>query len=156
MAKEYRLTQEALKKLEEELDYLKNTREQEVADQLKEARSFGDLSENSEYDAAKDEQGKVHSRIVELQYMLSNYVLVDETQADGVTVHIGSKVTVYDVDMEDEDVYEIVVSQDADLLNNRISEESPFGKALLGAKVGDEVEVDAPSGAIAFRIVSVE
>ena len=156
MAKEYRLTQEALKKLEEELDYLKNTREQEVADQLKEARSFGDLSENSEYDAAKDEQGKVHSRIMELQYMLSNYVLVDETQADGVTVHIGSKVTVYDVDMEEEDVYEIVVSQDADLLNNRISEESPFGKALLGAKVGDEVEVDAPSGAIAFRIVSVE
>ena len=156
MAKEYRLTQDALKKLEEELEYLKNTREQEVADQLKEARSFGDLSENSEYDAAKDEQGKVHSRIMELQYMLSNYVLVDETQADGVTVHIGSKVTVYDVDMEEEDVYEIVVSQDADLLNNRISEESPFGKALLGAKVGDEVEVDAPSGAIAFRIVSVE
>ena len=156
MAKEYRLTQDALKKLEEELEYLKNTREQEVADQLKEARSFGDLSENSEYDAAKDEQGKVHSRIMELQYMLSNYVLVDETQTDGVTVHIGSKVTVYDVDMEEEDVYEIVVSQDADPLNNRISEESPFGMALLGAKVGDEVEVDAPSGAIAFRIVSVE
>ncbi len=156
MAKEYKLTQEALKKLQEELVYLKNTREHEVAEQLKEARSFGDLSENSEYEAAKDEQGKLYSRIAEVQFMLDNYVLVDEAPADGETVRIGSKVKVYDLEFEEESEYEIVVSQETDLLNNRISEESPFGKALLGQKVGEEVLVEAPAGVVRFRILAVE
>lgn len=156
MAKEYKLTKEGLQKLQEELEYLKNTREQEVADKLKEARSFGDLSENSEYDAAKDEQGKLYSRIAEVEYMLDNYVLVDEGPLGTDTVHIGSKVKVLDVDLDEESEYEIVVSQEADLLNNRISEESPFGKALLGQKAGEDVLVDAPAGVVHYRIIAVE
>ncbi len=155
MAKEYKLTPEALKKLEEELAYLKNTRENEVAEQLKEARSFGDLSENSEFDAAKDEQGKLYSRIAELQYMLDNYILVEDAPADGETIRIGSTVRALDLEFDEEDEYEIVVSQEADLLQNRISEESPFGKALLGQKVGSVVTVEAPAGPVRYKILSV-
>jgi transcription elongation factor GreA len=157
MAKEYRLTAEALKQLQEELHYLKTTREDEVAKQLAEARSYGDLSENSEYDAAKDEQGKLYSRIAEVEFMLDNYVLVDEgpDDGDGETVRIGSFVTVLDVEFGEEEEYEIVVSQEADLMAGRISEESPFGKALLGQKVGSVVVVEAPSGNVEYKIASV-
>lgn len=157
MAKEYRLTAEALKQLQEELHYLKTVREDEVATQLAEARSYGDLSENSEFDAAKDEQGKLYSRIAEVEYMLDNYVLVDEgpVDGDGEVVRIGSFVTVLDIEMEEEEEYEIVVSQEADLMAGRISEESPFGKALLNQKVGAVVIVEAPSGNVEYKILSV-
>ena len=157
MAKEYRLTAEALKQLQEELHYLKTVREDEVATQLAEARSYGDLSENSEFDAAKDEQGKLYSRIAEVEYMLDNYVLVDEgpVDGDGEVVRIGSFVTVLDSEMEEEEEYEIVVSQEAELMAGRISEESPFGKALLNQQVGAVVIVEAPSGNVEYKILSV-
>ncbi len=156
MAKEVKLTPEALKKLQDELSELKNVRVDQVAQQLKEARSFGDLSENSEYDAAKDEQGKVFSRIAEIQAMLDNYILVEDAPVDGDTIHIGSVVTVLDLEFEESDRYEIVVSQEADLAHNRISEESPFGRAMLGHRVDDEVVVEAPAGPVYYRILSVE
>lgn len=157
MAKEYRLTADALKQLQEELHYLKTIREDEVATQLAEARSYGDLSENSEFDAAKDEQGKLYSRIAEVEYMLGNYVLVDEgpIEGDGETVRIGSFVTVLDIELEEEAEYEIVVSQEADLMAGRISEDSPFGKALLNQKVGEIVIVEAPSGNVEYKILAV-
>lgn len=157
MAKEYRLTAEALKQLQEELHYLKTVREDEVAKQLAEARSYGDLSENSEFDAARDDQGKLYSRIAEVEYMLDNYVLVDEgpDEGDGETVRIGSFVTVFDMELEEEEEYEIVVSQEADLTTARISEDSPFGKALLGQKAGTIVIVEAPSGNIEYKILAV-
>ena len=155
MAKEYKLTADALKKLQDELVYLKNTREREVAEQLKEARSFGDLSENSEYEAAKDEQGKLYSRIAEVENILANYVLVEDVPHDAESVRIGSLVRVLDLEFDEEAEYRIVVSQEADLMNGLISEESPFGKALVGHKADDEVSVEAPEGAVVYRILSV-
>ena len=156
MAKEYKLSAERLEELKTELNYLKTVREKEVADQIKEARSFGDLSENSEYDEAKNVQGKLYSRIAELEEILSNYTVIEENEADPNTVRIGSKITVADVATGDEETYQVVGSQEADPMNGRISEESPFGKALLGHKVGEKVTVEAPNGAIHYEIVKIE
>lgn len=157
MAKEYKLTPERLKELQEELNYLKTVREKEVAELIKEARSFGDLSENSEYDEAKTEQGKLYSRIAEVEAILSNYVVIDESQDDGGEyVRIGSTVTVLDKEFNEEAVYKIVGSQEADPMNGVISEDSPFGRALLGKNAGDDVVVDAPSGSIEYKLLKVQ
>ncbi len=157
MAKEYKLTPERLKELQDELVYLKTVREKEVAELIKEARSFGDLSENSEYDEAKTEQGKLYSRIAEVEEILSNYVVIDESQDDGGNyVRIGSTVTVLDKEFNEELVYKIVGSQEADPMNGVISEDSPFGRALLGKNVGDDVVVDAPAGSIEYKLLKVE
>lgn len=157
MAKEYKLTPERLKELQDELVYLKTVREKEVAELIKEARSFGDLSENSEYDEAKTEQGKLYSRIAEVEEILSNYVVIDESQDDGGNyVRIGSTVTVLDKEFNEEQVYKIVGSQEADPMNGVISEDSPFGRALLGKNVGDDVVVDAPAGSIEYKLLKVE
>ena len=156
MAKEYKLSAARLEELKNELSYLKTVREREVADQIKEARSFGDLSENSEYDEAKNEQGKLYSRIAELENILANCSVIEEEDSDTNTVRLGSKITVEDVEMGEQETYEVVGSQEADPMNGRVSEESPFGKALLGRAVGDEVQVEAPAGVLRYRIIDIQ
>ena len=156
MAKEYKLSPERLKELQEEMTYLKTVREKEVAELIKEARSFGDLSENSEYDEAKNEQGKLYSRIAELEEILSNCVVIEENDNDGDYVRLGCTVTVLDKEFNEEETYKIVGSQEADPMNGAISEDSPFGKALLGKNPGDDVTVDAPAGAVHYKLLKVE
>lgn len=156
MAKEYKLSAERLEELKRELTYLKTVREKEVADLIKEARSFGDLSENSEYDEAKNEQGKLYSRIAEVENILANYVVIEENADDTDVVGMGSKITVKDVATGDEESYQVVGSQEADPMNGRISEESPFGKALLGKAVGDIAVVEAPAGNIEYEVVAIQ
>ena len=156
MAKEFKITSARLKELEEELNYLKTTREKEVAEQIKEARSFGDLSENSEYDEAKNEQAKLYGRIAEVENILANAVVIEENDDPADHVGLGCKVRVLDMDLEEEEEYTIVGSQEADPMNYRISDDSPFGRAMAGKKVGDIVEVEAPVGILKFRILKVE
>ncbi len=157
MAKEYRLSAERLEELKQELTYLKTVREKEVAELIKEARSFGDLSENSEYDEAKNEQGKLYSRIAELDEILSNYTLIEEQEnLPGDMVHVGNNVVVKDLEFDETLHYQIVGSQEADPMNGHISEDSPFGKALLGKNAGEEVVVEAPAGNIRYQIVEIQ
>ena len=156
MAKEYKITSARLKELEEELNYLKTTREKEVAELIKEARSFGDLSENSEYDEAKNEQAKLYGRIAEVENILANAVIIEEGEENTGKVGLGCRVRVLDVEMEEEEEYTIVGSQEADPMNYRISDDSPFGRAMVGKGVGDVVEVEAPVGVLQFRILNVE
>ena len=156
MAKEFKLSAERLEELKQELNYLKTVREKEVADQIKEARSFGDLSENSEYDEAKNEQGKLYSRIAEVENILSNYVVIEEHESDPNSVRLGSTVKVMDLEFEEEETYQVVGSQEADPMNGRISEESPFGKALLGKSVGELVIVEAPAGNIEYKVLEIQ
>ena len=155
MAKKIRLTPQRLKELQEELNYLKTVREKEVAEQLKEARSFGDLSENSEYDEAKNEQGKLYSRIAEIEAILADYTLIEEKPISDTAVNLGSQVTVQDLETGDKDQYRIVGSQEADPMGGRISEDSPFGKALIGKEVGDEVTVEAPIGVLRYKLLEI-
>ncbi len=156
MAKEFKLSAEGLAELKNELTYLKTVREREVANQIKEARSFGDLSENSEYDEAKNEQGKLYSRIAEIENILSNYVVIEEQSCDSGTVRLGSKITVMDLEFQEQENYQVVGSQEADPMTGRISEESPFGIALLGKGVGAEVMVEAPAGVIHYKILEIQ
>nr|WP_326184747.1 transcription elongation factor GreA [uncultured Oscillibacter sp.] len=156
MEKEYKMSAARAQELQEELNYLKTTRSDEVAEQIKVARGFGDLSENSEYDEAKNEQGKLYSRIAELEEVLQHVVIVDESNAPTNEVTIGCTVTVADVSGKELPGYKIVGSQEADPMHGIISEESPFGRALLGAKEGDTVTVEAPSGAIVYTVRKIE
>ena len=156
MAKEYKLSPERLKELQDELYTLKTVREKEVAELIKEARSYGDLSENSEYDEAKNEQGRLYSRMAELEEILSNCVVIEEEESDGDYIRMGSTVVVYDKEFEEEQTFRITGSQEADPMNGLISEESPFGKALMGRVAGDEITVDAPSGPVEYKILTVE
>lgn len=157
MAKEYKLTRARLKELEEELHYLKTTREKEVAEQIKEARSFGDLSENSEYDEAKNEQAKLYGRIAEIENIMTYAVVIDEnTDAESNDcVGLGCTVKVRDIEFDEIDVFAIVGSQEANPMEKRISDDSPFGKAMLGKRIGDVVEVEAPVGTVQFEILDV-
>ena len=154
MAKEYKLTRERVKQLQDELEYLRTVREKEVADMIKEARSFGDLSENSEYDEAKNEQGRVYSRISELTDILSNYTII-ENEATG-QIGPGAKVLVRDVEFGDEETFEIVGSQEANPEKNRISDESPLGRALIGHTEGEKIVAKAPAGEIEYEILNVQ
>ena len=156
MAKEFKITSARLKELEAELNYLKTTREKEVAELIKEARSFGDLSENSEYDEAKNEQAKLYGRIAEVENILANAVIIEEGEENTGRVGLGCRVRVLDVEMDEEEEYTIVGSQEADPMNYRISDDSPFGRAMVGKGVGDVVEVEAPVGVLQFRIIGVE
>lgn len=156
MAKEYKLSAERLEELKQELTYLKTVKEKEVADLIKEARSFGDLSENSEYDEAKNEQGKLYSRIAEVENILANYVVIEENADNTDVVGMGSRITVKDVTTGEEESYQVVGSQEADPMNGRISEESPFGKALLGKSIGDIAVVEAPAGNIEYKVVAIQ
>ena len=135
---------------------LKTVRRKEVAEKIKEARGQGDLSENAEYDAAKEEQGEIESRIVQLENLLRNAEVIDEDVLKMDVVNLGSKVTVLDVEFDEEMEYTIVGSTEADPMNGRISNESPLGMALLGQKVGATVMADTPDGEVAFKILNIQ
>ena len=152
----FKMSQERLDALKDELNYLETTREKEVAELIKEARSFGDLSENSEYDEAKTEQGKLYSKIAELKNLIENAQIVEKVESSADTIVIGSRVKVLDIDEDSEEEYQIVGSQEANPMEGRISDDSPFGFALKGHKVGDTVTVEAPAGELQFKILSVE
>lgn len=155
--KEFRMSQERYDELKKELDYSKTTRADEIAELIKEARGFGDLSENSEYDEAKNEQGKLYSRIAELEEILLHAVIVDESEIDSDKISIGCLVTVTNLDSGKQlPEYRIVGTQEADVMARAVSEDSPFGKALMGAKMGDEVNVEAPKGVIHYRVDKIE
>lgn len=149
------LTQEGLKKLEEELDRLKTVRRREVAERIKQALAFGDISENSEYDEAKNEQAQLEERIAKLEAMLRNAKLIDDDEISTDIVTMGSKVVVKDLEFDEEMEYTIVGSAEADPFNGKISNESPVGSALLGKKKGDIVEVQVPDGIIKYKIISI-
>ena len=155
MKKEYKMSAASQQELQDELTYLKTVREKEVAELIKEARGFGDLSENSEYDEAKNEQGKLYSRIAELEDILLHVVIIDESEGASNAVSIGCTVTVQGADGK-EASYKIVGSQESDPMHGIISEESPFGKAFLGAKEGQEVVVEAPFGNIRYTVKKIE
>ena len=156
MAQEIKMSASGLKAMQDELEYLKTVRRKELAEEIKEARSHGDLSENSEYDEAKNEQGKLYSRMAEIEEILSNYVVIEEEPSDGSSVRLGSTVTVLDEEFDETMVYKIVGSQEADPMNGAISEDSPFGKALMGSKAGSEITVEAPKGVIRYRVDKIE
>ena len=156
MEKKNLMTYAGLKKLEDELHELKVVRRKEVAEKIKEAREQGDLSENAEYDAAKDEQRVIEARIEELEAILKNAEVVVEDEADTVKINVGCKVLVYDEEFEEEVEFKIVGSTEANSLQGKISNESPLGKALIGAKVGDEISVEAPAGMMNYKILKIE
>ncbi len=154
----YRMSQERLEELKEELRYLETVREKEVAEQIKEARSFGDLSENSEYDEAKTEQGKLYSKIAEMKDLIDNAEIVDNIEVDAPkdTVTLGSIVRVRDLEDGFEETYEIVGSQEANPRQHRISDDSPVGRGLHGHRAGETVSIQAPAGELKFQILSLE
>ena len=156
MSKEYKLSPQRLKELQDEMTYLKTVREKEVADLIKEARSFGDLSENSEYDEAKNEQGKLYSRISELENVLLHAVIIEEGDMPTGQVTIGSTVTVTAASGGASRSFKIVGSQEADAMHGIISEDSPFGKALMNRKEGETVTVSAPAGEMKYHIDKIE
>ena len=148
-------TYEGIKKLEEELEYLKTVRRKEITEKIKVALGYGDLSENSEYDEAKNDQAFNEGRIIQLENMLKNAVVVDESEIPTDKVSVGSIVKVMDYEFDEEVEYAIVGSAEADPMNFKISNESPVGSALLGKKVGDVVEVTVPSGVSKFEILEI-
>ena len=158
IANRYKMSLERLNELKEELDYLETVREKEISELIKEARSFGDLSENSEYDEAKNEQGKLYSKIAELKDLIENAEIVDNMEQDAPkdTVTLGSIVRVRDLEDGFEDTFEIVGSQEANPREGRISDDSPVGKGLHGHRAGDTVSILAPAGELKFVIISLE
>ena len=153
--KETLLTAEGLKKLEEELNHYKSVRRIEVAERIKIAISYGDISENSEYDDAKNEQAFIEGHIIELENKINTAKIIDEN-VKGDTVTVGSKVILLDEEFNEELEYTIVGSSEADPFNNRISNESPVGVAILGKAKGDKVEVNTPEGMVSFKILSIQ
>ena len=155
MAKSVLLTSEGMKKLEDELEQLKTVRRKDVSEKIKVALSFGDLSENSEYDEAKNEQAIVEARIAEIEQKLKNVTVLDESGISTETVSVGSKITVKHLKSGKVDTYRIVGSTEAAPLEKKISDESPVGKAMLGHHPGEIVDVEAPSGIIQYEIVEI-
>ena len=149
------MTYAGLKKLQDELQDLKVNQRREIAQKIKEAREQGDLSENAEYDAAKDEQRDIEARIEQIEQILKNAEVVDEDEVDLDVVNIGCLGRVLDIEYNEEEEYKLVGSSEASSLQNKISNESPFGKALIGAKVGDVVEVEAPAGVVKYKVLSI-
>ncbi len=150
------LTSEGLRKLEEELHDLKINKRKEVAEKIKEARGQGDLSENAEYDSAKDEQAEIESRIAEIENMLRNVEIIKESEISGEKVSIGGTVRIYDEKYQTEEIFTIVGSAEADPLNNKISNESPVGIAIIGNKVGQTVVAHTPEGPINIKILGLK
>ena len=155
MAKEFKITSLRLAELEKELNFLKTTREREIAAMIAEARSYGDLSENSEYDAAKNEQAKLYGRIAEIEDILSHAVIIeDENEANGL-VGLGCSVIVENVETGEKTQYKITGSQEANPMEFKISDDSPFGRAVVGKAAGESFTVNAPAGSFTMRVVSV-
>ena len=150
------LTQEGYEKLEEELNYLKTEKRTEIAERIKIARGFGDLSENSEYDEAKSAQAENETKIQELELKLRNAKVIDESEIDTKVVQIGNLVKLHDEEFDEDVEYTIVGSTEVNLAENKISNESPIGKALLGREKGETVEVNAPAGIIKYKILAIK
>ena len=148
------VTEEGLQKLKDELEHLKVVKRKEVAEALKQAKAFGDLSENSEYDEAKNEQAEVERHIAEIEDILENIEIIKSTGKKS-SVQVGSTVKVYDVEFDEEVTYTIVGSTESDPLENKISDESPIGKALLGAKPEDEVQAETPGGTLKMKVLEI-
>ena len=155
MAKVIKITDDGLKKLEEELEYLKTEGRADIAEKIKIACGYGDLSENSEYDEAKNEQAKIEARIVEIEAMLKHVEIIEDVKGNAKTVMVGVKVKVLDEEYGDECEYRVVGSTEADPQNGKISDESPVGRALIGKTVGDEVVVEAPGGEFKLKIIAI-
>mgnify|MGYP000376444711 CR=1 FL=1 len=153
--KEVLLTQEGFNKLEEELEYLRTEKRAEVAERIKVALGFGDLSENSEYDEAKTAQAENEAKIADLENKIRYAKIIDESEIDTKTVQVGNVVKVYDMEFEEEETYTIVGSTEVDLSQNKISNESPMGAALLGAKKNEIVAVNAPAGVMKYKVLSI-
>ena len=153
--KEIFVTEEGFKNLQDELEYLKVTKRKEVVASIKQAISFGDLSENSEYDEAKNEQAEVEKRINEIENLLTTVKIIKNDENTEV-VNVGKTVRVYDYEFEEEEEYKIVGPTEVDIAQNMISDESPLGKALLGKKAGDEVTFEAPGGMLKVKLISIE
>jgi transcription elongation factor GreA len=156
MAEKRIITYAGLKQLEDELQELKVVRRKEVAQKIKEAREQGDLSENAEYDAAKDEQRDIESRIEEIENILKNVEVIDEDEIDSEVINVGSMITLFDYDYDEEITYHLVGSTEADILNKKISNESPIGIALIGKKVGDEIEVQGQDAIFKYRVLDIK
>ena len=148
-------TKQGYQDLIDELKYLKLTRREEIKEQIAVARGFGDLSENAEYDEARNEQAKVEARIQELEALIENAEIIDETNMDVRSISLGSVVKLFDEDFEEEITYNIVGSNQADPLENKISDQSPIGRALMGKKAGESVTVIAPAGELHFKVLEV-
>jgi len=155
MAKQIILTDEGLRTLEKELEFLKIVKRKEIAERIKTARDFGDLSENSEYDEAKNDQAKIENRIIEIEAMLKTASIIDESSLSVDTVSVGSTFVVLDMELNEEIKYKIVGSAEADPRKGKISDESPIGKALVGKKVGEVAVVEAPAGEIKFKVLNM-
>ena len=153
--KQVKLTEGGLKQLEEELEYLKTKKRKEVSEKIKVALGFGDLSENSEYDEAKNEQAQVEARIVSLENKLKNAVVINDSDRDTSKVDIGATVKLLDVEFDEEVEYKIVGSTEADPDTGKLSDESPLGAAILGRSAGETVDVDAPAGIIQYKILQI-
>lgn len=154
-SKQFTVSAEGLKKLQEELEYLKTSKRKEVAEAIKTARAFGDLSENSEYDEAKNEQAAVEQRIADIEAMLKNIKVINEHEVKTDTVSVGNKVKVFDETFEEEIEYTIVGSNETNPLENKISEESPIGRALAGASVGETVKAETPGGEVIMKLLEI-
>lgn len=156
VSKEYLMTQEGLQKLENELEYLKIVRRKEVAEKIKEALSFGDISENAEYDEAKNEQADLEKRIAKLENMVRNAILIDESQVTTDEINVGCRVRLLEIDEKEETEYMIVGATEADPFDQKISNESPVGSALIGKKVGDVIDVIVPDGIVKYQVLTIE
>ena len=154
-AKQMLYTQEGYQALVDELEYLKGTKRQQVKEDIATARAFGDLSENAEYDEARNEQAKVEGRITELEELILGAIIVDESKIDTSIINMGSIVKVYDKEFDETVEYSIVGSNEVDPFQNKISDMSPIGKALVGKRAGDEVTVELPAGSIRLQILEV-
>ncbi|MBR5187223.1 MAG: transcription elongation factor GreA [Clostridia bacterium] len=155
MAKQIVVTESSFLKLKAELEYLKNVKRKEAAENVGIARSFGDLSENSEYDEAKNEQAKIEVQISELEETIAHAKVISDHEIQTDIVNVGVTVTIYDMDYNEETAYTLVSSREVDPLNNLISDQSPIGRALIGTKVGDIVSVEIPDGVAKFRVVNI-
>ena len=155
MKKQVFLTEDGLKKLENELEDLKTVRRKEIAEKIKFALSFGDLSENSEYDEAKNDQAMVEARISELESILKNVTIINEEELSTDMILVGSKIVVRDIEFDEICHYRIVGSNEADSLNGLISDESPVGEALIGHQVGDKIDIDTPDGVVTYEVLEI-
>ena len=153
--KQVMLTKEGLEKYQEELETLRNVKRKEISEKIKVALSFGDLSENSEYDEAKNEQAKIEARIADLEVMLKNVKLITEEEMTGDKVHIGSTVKILDLEFNEEEVFQLVGSAEADPRNGKISDDSPIGRAILGHVAGETVDAETPGGLVQIKIVEI-
>ncbi len=156
MAKEFKISEQRREELIQERQYLSTVRDKEVTEMIKEARSFGDLSENSEYDEARNEQARLYGRIAEIDNILNHAMIIEESDDFSGHIGLGCRVVVRDLENGDEETYQVVGSQEADPMNGKISDDSPFGRAMVGKAKGDVVSVEAPIGTLRFEVVSVE